>query len=283
MRDVSRWGSSSPPSGACWDLARTLAGPRALGLLSRRRGGRGAKQCAGRTGIPSALGEAAARPGACPLSCLVSSPPQTATQPRTPAALPPLPSGPPSRPAQSLPEAQLLCGHRCNGPSMPALPRTWLSQAGRPLPTCPPTHDEWPGRAPCPAFGVPTSLVLVTCHRGSLPPSPLWMVLSAQSPTSHRTHAHSGGRESPPAPNRTLGGLLGAGGPERVRPMQSSGQARACKLQGRAGGRAWQAHAAWNYNVPAAATQAIQSPAGGQESLWRERGRGERRDMVGGR
>ena len=82
-----------------------------------------------------------------------------------------------------------------------------------------------------------------------------------------------------PAPNRTLGGLLGAGGPERICPMQSSGQAQACKLQGRAG----QAHAAWNYNVPAAATQAIQSPAGGQESLWRERGRGERRDMVGGR
>ena len=55
--------------------------------------------------------------------------------------------------------------------------------------------------------------------------------------------------EFPPAPNRTLGGLLGAGGPERVCPMQSSGQAQACKLQGRAG----QAHAAWNYNVPAAA------------------------------
>ena len=33
--------------------------------------------------------------------------------------------------------------------------RTWLSQAGRPLPMCPPdTPDEWPGRAPCPAFGV---------------------------------------------------------------------------------------------------------------------------------
>lgn len=42
----------------------------------------------------------------------------------------------------------------------------------------------------------------------------------------------------------------------------------------RAGGRAGQAHAARNYNVPAASTQAIQSPAGGQESLWREEMRG---------
>lgn len=37
------------------------------------------------------------------------------------------------------------------------------------------------------------------------------MLPSAQSPTSHHTHAHSGDTESPPAPNRTLGGLLGAG------------------------------------------------------------------------
>lgn len=47
-------------------------------------------------------------------------------------------------------------------------------------------------------------------------------------------------------------------------------------------------HAAQNYNVPAAATQAIQSPAGGQESLWRKETRGgkgrveRRRDTRGG-
>lgn len=103
----------------------------------------------------------------------------------------------------------------------------------------------------------------------------------------HILVAQSSPPPAPAVPTRTLWGLLGAGGPECVCPMQSSGQAQACTLQGRAGGRALQAHAAWNYNVPAAATQAIQSPAGGQESLWRERGGGggrrERRDTVGGR
>lgn len=44
------------------------------------------------------------------------------------------PAPPSARPAQSLPEAQLLCGHRFNGHSTPTLPRTCLSQAGRPLP-----------------------------------------------------------------------------------------------------------------------------------------------------
>lgn len=38
-------------------------------------------------------------------------------------------------PVQSLPEAQLLCGHQFSGHT---LPRTGLSQAGRPLPTCQP-------------------------------------------------------------------------------------------------------------------------------------------------
>lgn len=45
----------------------------------------------------------------------------------------------------------------------------------------------------------------------------------------------------------------------------------------REGRRAGQAHAAWNYNVPAASTEAIQSPAGGQESLWREDTKGGER------
>lgn len=52
----------------------------------------------------------------------------------------------------------------------------------------------------------------------------------------------------------------------------------------RAGGRAGQAHAARNYNVPAASTQAIQSSAGGQECLWREEtrgGAGEEREEEG--
>lgn len=47
-------------------------------------------------------------------------------------------------------------------------------------------------------------------------------------------------------------------------------------LQWRGGGVAGvlEPHAAQYYNVPAAATQAIQSPAGGQESLWRKETRG---------
>ena len=205
-------------------------------------------------------------------SCLISPSLQAAAEPRTLAAL--LPPPPPRvLSVQSVPNAHSL---RC--PQDRATPQP----GGRTL-----WSFRYPvtlgGGGPLPVPCVPEDFVFETCPK-VLCPSASQASLGAPICTWRAPRPTSGAlrkplrpctiyRWAPPPPcPGPWGSLLWEGSAECWDPMHRAARPRHASCRG--------THAARNYNVPAAATEAVQSPAGGQEGLRREETR--RGDTVGG-